>query len=224
MGQLLRALLGKLAGAPWTEAGFADAVRETLNTTVTDHDGCKGKTFLANLLAGAAGPRLYRTSRFLNLTDDAGVCRWTSQLIQEWYPARIAKRGEAYGLQMHEHYDLILQCFKSWGTQQIGKEPDRWDINDYLTIELPAPNAEQIEHARHLRQIGWHINDIAEALDFGIGTIAKWCKDTEPPQKNAALIKTARVLEKQGVKRKDIAEWYAITPQTLGKWMGKKCK
>ena len=224
IGELLRAVLGKLAGVHWTEAGFADTVREILNSNVTDHDGCKGSSFLANLLSGAAGPRLYRSSRFLNLTDNAGVCKWASNLIQEWYPAKISKRGAAYGLQMHEHYDLIVQCFKSWGTQQIGKEPDRWYINDYLTIELPDPNAEQIEHARHLRQIGWHINDIAEALDFGIGTIAKWCKDTEPPQKNAALIKTARVLEKQGVKRKDIAEWYAITPQTLGKWMGKKCK
>ena len=92
LGELLSALLGKLAGVPWTEAGFADAVREILNSEVTDHEGCRGKTFIENLLRGAAGAKLYRTARFLNITDDAGVVKWTSQLIREWYPARHRKK------------------------------------------------------------------------------------------------------------------------------------
>ena len=219
MGQLLRALLGKLAGVPWTEAGFADAVREILNSTVTDHNGCKGRSFLANLLSGAAGPRLYRSSRFLNLTDDAGVCRWASQLIREWYPARIAKRGEAYGLQMHEHYDLIVQCFKSWGTQFIGKPPDRWNVNEYAIVELPAPNAEQIKQAREMRKDGNELSEIAEATGFHINTVGKWCKGINPKAQQQLH---ARELEKQGLKRKEIAAKLGVHLSTLRRWLGKK--
>ena len=221
IGELLKALLDKLAGVPWTEAGFADAVREILNSTVTDHDGCKGKSFLANLLSGAAGPRLYRSSRFLNLTDDAGVCRWASQLIQEWYPARIAKRSEAYGLQMHEHYDLIVRCFKSWGTQFIGKPPDRWDVNEYATVELPDPNAEAKEQARKMRRDGKELQEIADATGFSLNTVSRWCKGIN---KNAKRILEAKALEKQGVKRKEIADTFGVKPCTISKWLGKKRK
>lgn len=218
-GQLLRALLRKLAGMPWTEAGFADAVREILNSTVRDHAACKGRSFLANLLSGAAGRTLYRTSRFLNLTDDAGVCKWASQLIREWYPARIAKRGETYGLQMHEHYDLIVQCFKSWGTQFIGKPPDRWDVNAYATVELPDPNAEQIEKAREMRKDGNELSEIAEATGFHINTIGKWCKGINPKAQQQFH---ARELEKQGLKRKEIAAKLGVHLSTLRRWLGKK--
>lgn len=219
IGELLSTLLGKLAGVPWTEAGFADAVREILNSTVSDHDGCKGSSFLANLLSGAAGPRLYRSSRFLNLTDDAGVCRWASQLIREWYPARIAKRGEAYGLQMHEHYDLILQCFKSWSTQLISKEPDKWHIDEYATVELPDPNAAQIEKARKMRKNGKDLHEIADAVGKSHVTVGKWCKGIN---KNAQKIAEAKALEKQGMHRKDIANELGTNTKFLTRHLGPK--
>ena len=219
MGQLLSTLLGKLAGVTWTEASFADAVWEVLNSTVTDHEGCKGSSFLANLLSGAAGPRLYRSSRFLKLTDDAGVCRWASQLIREWYPARIGKRGKAYGLQRHEHYDLILQCFKSWGTQLISKEPDRWHIDEYATVELPDPNAESIEKARKMRKNGKDLLDIAKATGFNISTVSRWCIGINPKAQQQLQ---ARELETQGLKRKEIAAKLGVHISTLRRWLGKK--
>ena len=219
IGALLRALLRKLAGVPWTQTGFADAVREILNSEVTDIKGCKRRTFIANLLSGAAGTKLYRTSRFLNLTDDAGICQWASQLIAEWYPARIAKRGEAYGLQMHKHYDLIVQCFKSWGTQFTGKPPDRWNVNEYAIVELPDPNAEQIEQARAMRKDGKELLDIAEATGFNISTVSRWCKGINPKAQQQLQ---ARELEKQGVKRKEIAAKLGVHLSTLRRWLGKK--
>ena len=218
IGELLRALLGKLAGVPWTEAGFADAVREVLNSTVTDHEGCKGRSFLENLFSGAVGRTFYRTSRFLNLTDDAGICRWASNLIKAWYPARIAKRGPAYGLQMHEHYDLMLQCFKSWGTQFIGKPPDRWLIDAYATVELPDPNAEAKENAREMRKDGKALSEIAEAIGFHLNTVGKWCKGINPKAQQQLH---ARELEKQGLKRIEIAAKLGVNRKTVQRWLGK---
>ena len=220
LGELLRALLRKLAGVSWTEAGYADAVREVLNSTVRDHEGCKGnRSFLENLLSGAAGRTLYRTSRFLNLTDDAGICRWASNLIKAWYPARIAKRGQTYGLQMHEHYDLMLQCFKSWGTQLIGKEPDRWHVNEYATVDLPDPNAKPIEKAREMRKDGKALQEIADATGFSLNTVSRWCKGINM---NAKRILEAKALEKQGVKRQEIVMKLQVSPGTLRKWLGPK--
>ena len=219
IGELLRALFDNLAGVPWTQAGFADAVREVLQSRVMDHEGCRGRTFLANLLSGAAGRTLYRTSRFLNLTDNAGVCRWASQLIREWYPARIAKRGEAYGLQMHEHYNLIVRCFKSWGTQFIGKPPDRWDVNEYATVELPDPNAEAKEMAREMRKDGKGLSEIAEAVGFRLETVGKWCRGIN---KNAQKIIAAKALEKQGMPRKEIANELGTNTKFLTRHLGTK--
>ena len=219
IGELLRALFDKLAGVPWTQEGFADAVWEVLQSKVMDHEGCRGRTFLANLLSGAAGRTLYRTSRFLNLTDNAGVYRWASQLIREWYPARIAKRGEAYGLQMHERYNLIVRCFKSWGTQFIGKPPDRWDVNEYATVELPDPNAEAKEIAREMRKEGKGLSEIAEAIGFRLETVGKWCRGIN---KNAQKIIAAKALEKQGMPRKEIANELGTNTKFLTRHLGAK--
>ena len=218
IGELLKALLGKLAGGSWTEAGFADAIREILNSEVTDHASCKGKSFIDNLLRGAAGAKLYRASRFLTLTDDAGVIQWTSQLLSEWYPARISKRGEAYGLQLHKHYALMLQCFELWGKQQ-SHPPDRWDINTYETADLPDPNAEAKEQARELRKDGKALQEIAEKVRFSKNTISDWCADIDPKVKQKAK---ARKMDEDGMKRKDIAAELGVGVQTLRRWIGKK--
>ena len=218
IGELLKALLGKLAGVPWTKAGFADAVREILHSEVTDHEGCRGRTFMDNLLRGAAGARFYRTSRFLNLADDAGVIKWTSQLISEWYPARIAKRGDAYGLQRHEHYNLILQCFRLWGDQQL-HPPDRWDINAYETADLPDPNAEAIKQAREMRKEGKAFSKIMDAVGKSYETVRKWCKGIN---KNAKKIAEAKALEKEGMPRKDIAKELGTSTKFLTRHLGPK--
>ena len=217
-GELLKALLGKLAGVPWTEAGFADAVREILNSEVTDHEGCRGKTFMENLLRGAAGAKLYRTARFLNITDDAGIVKWTSQRLSEWYPARIAKRGEAYGLQMHKRYALILQCFQLWGEQQL-HPPDRWDINAYETADLPDPNAAAKEQAREMRKAGTDIKEIAGTVGFATGTVSQWCQGIDP---KADLKAKARKMDANGMKRKEIANELGLHKSTLQRLIGKK--
>ena len=218
IGELLKALLGKLAGVPWTKSGFADAVREILHSEVTKHEGCKETTFMDNLLRGAAGARLYRTSRFLNLADDPGIIKWTSQLISEWYPARIAKRGDAYGLHRHEHYDLILQCFRLWGDQQL-HPPDRWDIHAYETADLPDPNAEAIKQAREMRKEGKAFSEIMDAVGTSYETVRRWCKGIN---KNAKKIAEAKALEKEGMPRKDIAKELGTSTKFLTRHLGPK--
>ena len=218
LGKLLKALLSKLAGETWRKKGFADAIREILNSKVIDHDGCQGKTFMASLVSGAAGSKLYRASRFLNLADDAGVINWTSQLISEWYPAGIAKRGEAYGLQIHEHYDLIIQCFQFWGAQQ--QHPiDPWTLNEYANVELPDPNAEAKEQAREMRKNGKEIADIAADLHVNISTVSRWCRGIDP---KADLKAKARQMDEDGIKRKVIAKELGVSAKTLRRWLGKK--
>ena len=164
LGEFLRALLDKLQGVQWTETGIADAIRETLHSTVRDHEGCKGASFLANLKKGAGGSTLSKKARFLHLTDDTGIIEWTSELIATWYPARIAKRGEARGLQISEHKDLILNCFRSWGIHYAGTPPDKWHITEYQSVALPDPNAAAIAQAQELRRDGHSIEDIAESI------------------------------------------------------------
>lgn len=220
IGELLKALLGKLAGVPWTAAGFADAVREILHSEVTDHEGCRGRTFMDNLLRGAAGARLYRTSRFLNLADDAGIIKWTSQLISEWYPARVAKRGDAYGLQRHEHDDLILQCFRLWGDQQL-HPPDRWDIHAYETADLPDPNAEAKKQAREMRKAGKAFSEIAEVVGFPKQRLSEWCKGIDKDRKKR---ENARQMDANGMNRKDIAAALGISVSKLRRLIGKKAK
>ena len=219
LGELLRALLGKLAGVPWTKAGFADAVREILHSEVKAHEGCRGKTFIDAILQGAAGSLFYRSARFLNIADDAGVIKWTSQLISEWYPARIAKRGQAYGLQMQEHYNLILQCFRLWGDQQL-HPPDHWKITNFETVDLPDPKAETKEKAREMRKAGKELQEIAEVFGVSKKTVSQWCQGIDP---KTELKARARKMDEEGtLTRKEIAAELEVSLPTIRKWIGKK--
>ena len=176
LGELLRALLDKLQGVQWTETGIADAIREVLDSTVRDHEGCKDASFLANLKKGAGGSTLSKKSRFLHLTDDTGIIEWASKLIATWYPARIAKRGEARGLQISEQIDVILNCFRSWGIHYAGTPPDKWHITEYQSVALPDPNAAAIAHAQELRRDGHSIEDIAKSVKHPRSTVSRWCR------------------------------------------------
>ena len=215
LGELLRALLDKLQGVQWTETGIADAIRETLHSTVRDHEGCKGASFLANLKQGAGGLTLSKKVRFLHLTDDTGIIEWVSALIETWYPARIAKRGEARGLQISEQMDVILNCFQSWGIHYAGTPPDKWHITEYQSIELPHPNAAAIAHAQELRRDGHSIEDIAESIHVNISTVSRWCRGIDP---KARAKQQARDMRKQGMKQPDIAKRLGYSIPTIRKW------
>ena len=215
LGELLRALLDKLQGVQWTETGIADAIRETLHSTVRNHEGCKGASFLANLKKGAGGSTLSKKSRFLHLTDDTGIVEWASELIATWYPARIAKRGEARGLQISEQMDVILKCFRSWGIHYAGTPPDKWHITEYQSVALPDPNAAAIAHAQELRRDGHSIEDIAARVQRNISTVSRWCRGIDP---KARARQHARDLRKQGMKQPDIAKRLGYSIPTIRKW------
>lgn len=215
LGELLRALLDKLQGVQWTETGIADAIREVLDSTVRDHEGCKGASFLANLKKGAGGSTLSKKSRFLHLTDDTGIIEWASKLIATWYPARIAKRGEARGLQISEQIEVILNCFRSWGIHYAGTPPDKWHITEYQSVALPDPNAAAIAHAQELRRDGHSIEDIAESIPVNISTVSRWCRGIDP---KARARQQARDLRKQGMKLSEIKETTGVPVSTIRKW------
>ena len=217
IGKLVKALLDAIAGVPWTAEGLAGAVREVLNRKVK-LEGYNGKTFIVSLLSGAAGPKVYKASRFLNILDDAGVIDWAKHLIETWYPAKLAKRGDAYGLKMHDAYALIVQCFQLYAAEHP-RPPDRWVLHEFATVELPDPNAAAIAKAREMRANNTAIADIATELDFNISTISRWCKGIDP---KAKLKAQARQMEKDGMKRKDIVAKLGIPAKTLRRWIGKK--
>ena len=219
LGELLRALLDKLQGVQWTETGIADAIREVLDSTVRDHEGCKGAPFLANLKKGAGGSTLSKKSRFLHLTDDTGIIEWASELIATWYPARIAKRGEARGLQISEQMDVILNCFRSWGIHYAGTPPDKWHITEYQSVALPDPNAAAIAHAQELRRDGHSIEDIAESIHVNISTIRKWCQGINP---NAKKELEAKRLKKEGRTHAEIATELGVHLSTIKRLFRKK--
>ena len=215
LGELLRALLDKLQGVQWTETGIADAIREVLDSTVRDHDGCKGASFFANLKKGAGGSTLSKKARFLHLTDDTGIIEWASELIATWYPARIAKRGEARGLQISEQMDVILNCFRSWGIHYAGTPPDKWHITEYQSVALPDPNAAAIAHAQESRRDGHSIEDIAKSIHVNISTVSRWCRGIDP---KAKARQQARDMRKQGMKQSDIAQRLGYSIPTIQKW------
>ena len=130
-------------------------------------------------------------------------------------PARIAKRGEARGLQISEQIDVILNCFRSWGIHYAGTPPDQWNFTEYQSIELPHPNAAAIAHAQELRRDGHSIEDIAKSVKHPRSTVSRWCRGIAP---NARARQQARDLRKQGMKQPDIAKRFGYSIPTIRKW------
>lgn len=177
-GELLQALLDRLHGQVFDLRSLTTAVREVLNTTQTN-----GQTFIGEILRGALGASEYRKAKFLPHADDEQVLNWASQFISEWYPARIQKRDDYFGLAPAENLDVRLTSFQRWLSHQPSS-PD--NIQTHLNIsfqpmELPDPDAELKSVARSRRESGETIKLIAETLNRNPRTIRKWCEGIKPP-------------------------------------------
>ena len=148
-GALLILLLDGLKGKPFTEAELANKVRSLLNTRYGSD------TYLTCIEHGALGIAAYRVSRFLKIADDNRVVEWTRKFVEEWYPAKIAKRGEYYALQPDDDIHLRCNSFASWLRQQ--NDTVEFDAIPILKefAQLPDPLAKPKEVAQLMWQEGY---------------------------------------------------------------------
>ena len=176
LGGLLTVLLDRLTGNVFDAASLATAVREVL-----DADCSTGRTFRSEIVSGALGASAYRKARFLHITDDDRVVDWIKGFIAEWYPARIAKNGDAYTLTHVENLDLRLASFARWLRHQRGvPESTKLDLGIFEATVPPDPNAELKNVARSRREGGEAIKEIAESMNLHPNTVSKWCKGIKP--------------------------------------------
>lgn len=176
LGELLTALLNRLTDQVFDSASLADAVREVLK-----QEGQNGKTFLGEINRGALGTSEYRKARFLHYTDDTSVVDWVRAFISEWYPARIQKRGDHFGLTHAENLNLRLISFSRWLIHQPSvPEHTQIDLEIFKPTEPPDPNAERKAEARERRKSGTLLSEIAAEFNISEGAASKWCKGVSP--------------------------------------------
>ena len=177
LGELLKTLLQRLTGEVFNLTSLATAVQAVLK-----QKGKNGKSFWDEIHCGALGASEYRKARFLHCADNAGIVNWVSQFIAEWYPARIQKRGDYYGLTHAENLKLRLKSFLRWLIHQPGV-PDgiKIDLKIFQPTELPGPNAELKVIVRSRRKAGESISQIAADLNRNRKTVSRWCQGIKPP-------------------------------------------
>ena len=124
----------------------------------------------------------YRNARFLHCSDDDFLIRWVRGFVSQWYPARIAKKDDAYALCHAEHLDLRRAAFSRWLLKQPGvPEGTQFDVSVFEATELPDYDADLKNNARFRREAGETITSIANALNRNPRTIRKWCEGIAPP-------------------------------------------
>ena len=205
LGELLKALLDRLESEVLDTKSLASVVREVL---IEDR-------FLDEIKKGALGLSEYQSTRFLRGADDQGFVKWVQDFISDWYPARISKKGENFGLVHAKDYDLRLTAFQRWLVHQShGYENDNFDMPMFQPTELPDQNIELKAIARERREAGVSLSEIANELGVDISTVSRWCSDISKKIKADQIAEAIR-LEALGMKRKDIAAELNIHPATL---------
>ncbi len=233
LGELLKSLLDRLVGTVFEEDTLATTVKAVLDTQAKS-----GKTFRQALTAGALGTSEYRKARFLHCAEDEKrLVDWVARFISEWYPARLAKKGDSYALQPDTHAELYLKAFSQWLTHQ----PDVFDTADiqleiFPATELPETNAAQKEIARNRRQNGATLKEIADELGIAHQTVSRWCQDTTPKKQTKQTREDIRQqnrkakanqrqyalkLQGDGLSPDDIAKQIKVDKRTIYRWLKK---
>ena len=191
LGEILTILLERLVGKMFDSVSLAMEVRKVLQTTCSN-----GKTFESEIESGALGAGAYRKARFLHCADDVGVVKWGRAFVAEWYPAYIAKSGEAYGLRPNHKWNLYRDSFLRWLMHQPGI-PDiaHVTLDTFQPTELPNPNIELKAEARKERRNGATLIEISEKIGVNISTISRWCRDIPKLKPQAKVILEEKVLE-----------------------------
>ncbi len=230
LGELLTKLLDALVGQVFDTQSLIATVK-----AVFDMKGSTGKNYGQELRSGALGGSEYRKARFLHCAEDEHInVDWVARFISEYYPARLAKREDAYALQPDKHAQLYLKSFEQWLLHQ----PDVLDLADihldiFDPINMPESNAEERKVARQRRKKGETLKSIAEDLGISAKTVHQWCEGITP-QKQPKTTRKSRHQERQSKKQMNaeskqqrINEAYRLytkdklTYEEIGERMGK---
>lgn len=176
IGELIRILIDTLRGQVFETQALVELVNSVLATHAST-----GKTYGQELRSGAFGANEYRKARFLHCAEDAQIVNWVADFIETWYPARLSKRENFYGLQPDTHADLYLRSFERWLLHQsdfFDKAEIKLDI--FKPVEMPESNPELKKIARERREKGETLEAIAKDLGFSIESISNWCEGITP--------------------------------------------
>ena len=208
-GELLTSLVDRLTGKVFDAASLANAVREVLAL-----EASSGKSFGTEITSGALGAAAYRKARFLHIADDYRIVDWVRAFISEWYPARIAKAGDAYALTHAENLDVRLAAFVQWLMHQVQFPDDTQpDLGIFEATELPDPDAERKTEARQKRTDGATFAQIADEFEISLSTASSWCKGIKPKE-DTSLATNAKKLIDGGLSQRKTAKQLGLS---LGK-------
>ena len=215
-GRLLKALLTELISEHFTEDGLAATIRVVINSA----DG--PSTFLEELQCGTLGAVAYRQSRFFNSLDDRGVVEWVRSLISEWYPARIAKKGDLYALVLAKDAELKLKSFGCWIRHHRieATAPSPILYNKKSLPKPPDPLAAQKEQAKEMKCQGYTRAVIAQKTGLSLGAVSKATSGMNIDKKQAQKQEAYRLYTEEKLTYREIAAQLGVKSHTtIGRWI-----
>ncbi len=173
IADILTPILNSLQGKIFTQQSIATVVRSILNAPTE-----KNKTLLSRLQAGEMGSVEYKYARFLHCLGEAEVLNWT-KFLSEWYPVRIAKRGDSFALKPTKDYHLRVKAFNAY-LRSHGHDCS-FEKTEIDEVVLPDPEDGLKNRARQMRYEGEELQAIADEFGKNKATISRWCKGVKTP-------------------------------------------
>lgn len=174
IADILTPVLNSLQGKIFTQQSIATVVLSILNTPVENN-----KTLLDRLQAGEMGSVEYKYARFLHCLGETEVLNWTKRFLSEWYPVRIAKRGDSFALKPTKDYHLRVKAFNAY-LRSHGHDCS-FEKTEIDEVALPDPEDGLKNRARQMRYEGEELQAIANKFGKNKGTISRWCEGVKTP-------------------------------------------
>ena len=210
-GALLILLLDELKGKFFTEEELAEKIRTLLKKRYGSD------TYLKSIEQGALGITAYRASRFLKIADDNRVIEWTRKFIKEWYPVRIAKRGEYYALRSNDDIRLRCDSFVSW----LRQHDDAIEFDEIPMLngfaQLPDPLSRKKEIARLMWQEGYTQAAIQYMTGLSRNTIRQATMDVYRRDLRCISYAQARKMRLDGHTHDEIEKATELSRNTISK-------
>ena len=215
-GRLLRALLTELISKHFTEDSLAATVRKVINSADDRPPSWK------NSKRGALGAVAYRQARFFNSQDDRGVVEWVRSFVSEWYPARIAKKGDLYALVLAKDAELKLKSFGCWIRHHRIEATESLPIlyNKNPLPKPPDPLAAQKEQAKEMKCQGYTRAVIAQKTGLSLGAVSKATSGMNIDKKQAQKQEAYRLYTEEKLTYREIAAQLGVKSHTtIGRWI-----
>ena len=147
---------------------------------------------------------------------------WVRSLISEWYPARIAKKGDLYALILAKHAKLKLKSFGCWirhhGIEATESLPILY--NKKSLPKPPDPLAAQKEQAKEMKCQGYTRAVIAQKTGLSLGAVSKATSGMNIDKKQAQKQEAYRLYTEEKLTYREIAARLGIKSHTtIGRWI-----